>query len=46
MECKFIKHGIALSYDQVVKPCCEWKIDPTWHQQNYITKIDLNKGRS
>ena len=42
MECKFIKHGIALSYNQVVKPCCEWKIDPDWRQQNHITKIDLS----
>jgi len=41
MECKFIKHGIALSYDQVVKPCCAWKLTPDWSQENHFTKIDL-----
>ena len=41
MECKFIKHGIALSYDQIVKPCCDWRMDTEWRQQNHITKIDL-----
>ncbi len=24
MQCKFLKHGLAISYDHVVKPCCEW----------------------
>ena len=42
MECKFIKHGIALSYNQIVKPCCEWQIDTEWGQENHITKIDLS----
>jgi MoaA/NifB/PqqE/SkfB family radical SAM enzyme len=41
MECKFIKHGIALSYDQIVKPCCEWKIDDQWRSQNQIHQIKL-----
>jgi hypothetical protein len=42
MECKFIKHGIAIGYDQIVKPCCEWKLDSNWRQQNHITKVDLS----
>jgi MoaA/NifB/PqqE/SkfB family radical SAM enzyme len=41
MECKFIKHGIALGYDQVIKPCCEWKLDNTWSQQNHVSQVDL-----
>jgi sulfatase maturation enzyme AslB (radical SAM superfamily) len=41
MECKFIKHGIALSYDQIVKPCCVWKISPEWRQINHIRQVDL-----
>jgi len=41
MECKFVKHGIALSYDQIVKPCCEWKYDQNWAEQNHLDKIDL-----
>ena len=42
MECKFIKHGIALSYDQVVKPCCNWRLDNAWSKQNHITQVDLS----
>ena len=41
MECKFSKHGIALSYDQVVKPCCEWKKTTDYNQRNHISKVDL-----
>jgi hypothetical protein len=41
MECKFIKHGIALQYDQVVKPCCEWRSDDAWPSQNHISQVDL-----
>jgi sulfatase maturation enzyme AslB (radical SAM superfamily) len=41
MECKFIRHGIALSYDQIVKPCCEWKLDNIWSQQNHVSQVDL-----
>jgi sulfatase maturation enzyme AslB (radical SAM superfamily) len=42
MECKFIKHGIALSYDQVVKPCCAWKTTTAWKKENHISQIDLS----
>lgn len=42
MECKFIKHGIAVSYDQIVKPCCEWKIDDQWRSQNQMHQIKLD----
>jgi len=41
MECKFLKHGIALSYDHVVKPCCEWTYDNEWAEKNYLTKVDV-----
>jgi hypothetical protein len=42
MECKFIRHGITISYDQVTKPCCIWRSDSAWKVQNHITKIDLS----
>lgn len=42
MECKFIKHGIAVSYDQIVKPCCGWKIDDQWRSQNQMHEIKLD----
>jgi len=41
MECKFIKHGVALAYDQVAKPCCAWMYDSEWKKQNHLSQIDL-----
>jgi molybdenum cofactor biosynthesis enzyme MoaA len=41
MECKFIKHGIALSYDQIVKPCCAWKTSDSWRQNNHYQTINF-----
>lgn len=41
MECKFLKHGIALSYDQIVKPCCTWKISQDWRAHNHLDRVDL-----
>jgi len=42
MECKFVKHGIAISYNHVVKPCCEWRSSPEWASSQHISKIDLS----
>lgn len=41
MQCKFLDHGMAIGYDHVVKPCCEWLQDPEWNQQNHISQVDL-----
>ncbi len=41
MKCKFLEHGIAVSYDHVVKPCCDWTYDKVWADQNHISKVDL-----
>lgn len=41
MECKFLDHGLAISYDQVARPCCYWKSDSEWKQVHHISKIDL-----
>jgi len=41
MKCKFLEHGIAIGYDHVVKPCCEWIQDSQWNQQNHISQVDL-----
>lgn len=41
MECKFIRHGIALSYDNIVKPCCVWTLDETWKQDNHLASTDF-----
>lgn len=41
MQCKFIQHGLAISYNQVVKPCCHWSLDDDWKQQNHINHTNL-----
>jgi sulfatase maturation enzyme AslB (radical SAM superfamily) len=41
MDCKFLKHGIAFTYDHIVRPCCEWTQDPSWDKQNHISQVDL-----
>ena len=41
MQCKFLKHGLAISYDHVVKPCCEWQQDSNYPIQNHISQVDL-----
>lgn len=41
MQCKFLKHGMAISYDHVVKPCCEWQQDSDYPKQNHISLVDL-----
>ena len=41
MQCKFLDHGLAIGYDHVVKPCCEWTPDAEWNQQNHLSQIDL-----
>lgn len=41
MECKFIKHGIALSYDQILKPCCEWRISDQWRNTHHLKQVDI-----
>lgn len=41
MHCKFLEHGLALSYDHVVKPCCEWDYNQDWAQRHKIDIVDL-----
>ena len=41
MECKFIRHGISLSYDNIVKPCCTWTLDADWKKNNHLNNTDL-----
>lgn len=41
MECKFIQHGLSISYDQIVKPCCMWEISPEWRESNRLATTNL-----
>jgi hypothetical protein len=42
MQCKFLKHGLAISYDHVIKPCCEWQQDSNYSKQNHVGQVDLS----
>ena len=41
MKCKFLEHGMAISNDLVVRPCCEWSDDPEWKQNNHLSQLTL-----
>jgi hypothetical protein len=41
MECRFLTNGIAVSYDHVLKPCCEWQVDATWKKINLIKNANI-----
>lgn len=41
MECKFITHGLALAYQETVKPCCMWNFDINYKKTHQIQKIDF-----
>lgn len=41
MECKFINHGIALSYDQLLKPCCNWTISDNWRANHHLSQVNI-----
>jgi hypothetical protein len=43
MNCKFLTNGLALSYDQIVKPCCQFK-HKSWNHT--IHNTDLSKWHS
>jgi len=46
MECKFLDHGMAIGYDQVVKPCCAWKVNENYNNKFHISKIDIKEFHS
>ena len=41
MHCKFLDHGIALGYQDVIKPCCVWQFDQSWKTTHQIHKLKL-----
>ena len=46
MECKFLSNGFALSYDNIVKPCCEWNVDDEWRSKNKLAEVNLSTWHS
>jgi sulfatase maturation enzyme AslB (radical SAM superfamily) len=41
MECKFINHGIALGYDQQLRPCCEWRSSDQWRSNHHLSQVNI-----
>lgn len=51
MQCKFLQHGLAISYDNIAKPCCSFKYDTnnsasaydtdlaTYHTSDYVQSL-------
>lgn len=37
-----LQHGLAISYDGYLKPCCVWTADKDWKIRNHITTNDLS----
>ena len=36
MECKFLKHGVSISNNGVVKPCCTFNYTPEYEEKFHI----------
>ena len=43
MHCQFFSNGLAISYNNIVKPCCSWQVDDEWKEHHQLAKIDLIK---
>ena len=55
MHCKFLDHGVAIGYQNVVRPCCSWQFDKSYKNNNNIQNVnfvsfhksdDLNRARN
>jgi len=46
MKCKFLEHGLAIGYNQIVKPCCAWTADENYQKKFHISKIDIREFHS
>ncbi len=41
MYCKFLKHGLAISYDVITKPCCAFRYDKKNSLSAYDTDLTI-----
>lgn len=41
MHCKFLDHGVALAYQETVKPCCVWHFDAEWKNKHQIQTVNF-----
>ena len=41
MECKFLNHGLAIAYQETVRPCCDWQFDNNYKSANQLNQVNL-----
>lgn len=41
MECKFLDHGLAIAYQETVKPCCIWQFDESYKSDHQLESVNL-----
>lgn len=41
MECKFLQHGVAVYYNQIVRPCCLYRPGPGYVDKFHISQIPI-----
>jgi len=41
MRCQFLKHGLAIDYNRLVRPCCSFHGDQAWRDQNQLHQANL-----
>ena len=41
MRCQFLKHGLAIDYNRLLRPCCSFHGDQIWRDQNQLHQVDL-----
>lgn len=41
MHCKFLDHGVAIGYQNIVRPCCSWQFDKTYKNNNSVQKVNF-----
>jgi len=41
MECKFLDHGLAIAYQETVKPCCTWQFDENYKSTHQLERVNL-----
>ena len=41
MDCKFLTNGIALAYQDTIKPCCVWNFDEKFQKEHQLNLVSL-----
>jgi organic radical activating enzyme len=41
MDCKFLTNGIALAYQDTIKPCCVWNFDEKFQKEHQLNLVNL-----